>query len=61
MNVGDKVILVHPEKDCHKGMVAEIVRKIIDNCGVAIYRVKICGQKKCLKGYATDDDLKIQP
>lgn len=55
------MILVHPEKDCHKGMVAEIVKKLIDNCGVAIYRVKICGQKKCLKGYATDKDLKIQP
>lgn len=58
MNVGDHVILTRPEKDCHKGKEAVIVKKLIDDAGVAIYRVQILGYKRPLRGWATDEYIK---
>lgn len=60
MEVGDAVIIVRPYKKCHMGKEAVILKKLIDNEGVAIYRVKINGRKNPLPRWATDEDLKLQ-
>lgn len=58
MEVGDKVIIVRPEKKCHEGKEGVILKKMIDDEGVAIYRVKINGRKNPLPRWATDEDIK---
>ena len=58
MEIGTHVILTHPEKECHKGKEAVIVKKQITDMHVAIYRVQIVGQKHPLPRWATDNDIK---
>lgn len=58
MEVGDTVILVRPEKKCNEGKSAKIIKKMIDDEGIAIYRVQIYGHKRPLPRWAVDDDLK---
>lgn len=57
MEIGTHVILTHPEKECHKGKEAVIVKKQITDENVAIYRVQIVGHKQPLPRWATDSDL----
>lgn len=57
MEIGQKVVLTHPEKECHKGKSAVIVDKLISKDGISLYRVKIEGHKHALPRWATNSDL----
>lgn len=59
MEIGQRVSLTNPEKECHKGKMAVIVKKLISGAGVALYRVKIEGHQRVLPRWATDNDIQI--
>ena len=59
MEIWQRVLLTNPEKECHKGKTAVIVKKLISDAGVALYRVKIEGHQRMLPRWATDEDIQL--